>query len=251
MTQAGTLYKLNFPNGKSYIGITTRGIEARFAGHLSAAKSGSDLPLTRAIRKHGAPDKQILAFMNHDDLPAAEIRAIRVFGTLTPNGYNVTFGGQTSPTLRPEVAAKMGRSHLGMRPSEETLEKLSAWQRGKPKSAKHRAALKEAKRLKPFTAEVRARMSASHLGVPLSATTRERMSIAGRGRPKSVEHKAKIGASNRGKILSPETRAKISAAQQGKKSGPHTKETRAKMVIAWDLRRKKTAMRNAVVGGVS
>ena len=32
MNQAGTLYKLNFPNGKSYIGITQRGFDARFKG---------------------------------------------------------------------------------------------------------------------------------------------------------------------------------------------------------------------------
>lgn len=49
MTQAGTLYKLNFPNGKSYIGIALRGrvqsIEHRLKN--SAAKLGKPFSAER------------------------------------------------------------------------------------------------------------------------------------------------------------------------------------------------------------
>lgn len=242
MTQVGTLYKLNFPNGKSYIGITTRGIETRFSEHLAEAKSGRALPLMWALRKYGTPEKQILAFMNHDDLPAAEIRAIRVFGTLTPHGYNVTFGGQTSPTLRPEIAAKISASLKG---------RDAHWLRGdkspmrRPEvAAKVSAALKGRKapwctgdRSAMRRPEVAAKIGAFHRGIPKSAVHRAKLSAATKrqlaernvwlGRKHSQEsiEKMKLAANNRG----PEWKRKMSDAVRGFK---HTDETRKKMSIS-------------------
>lgn len=215
MTQVGTLYKLNFPNGKSYIGITTRGIEARFAGHLVSAKSGVDLPLARAIRKYGNPERQILAFMNHDDLPAAEIRAIRVFGTLTPHGYNVTFGGQTSPMRRPEVAAKVSAALKG-RKAPWCAGEMSAMRR--PGMAAKMRALQLGK--PKHTIESRAK---------LSAATKAQLAIRNvwTGRKHTPESlvKIKLAANNR----SPEWKRKMSEAVRGFK---HTDETRKKMSIS-------------------
>ena len=228
MTQVGTLYKLNFPNGKSYIGITTKGIESRFAGHLSAAKSGSDLPLARAIRKYGPPEKQILAFMNRDDLPAAEIRAIRVFGTLTPFGHNICLGGQTSPMLRPEVADKIRGDKSPMR-RPEVAAKVSATLKGRkaPWCAGEKSAMR-----RPGMA---AKMRALQLGKPkhtiesrakLSAATKAQLAIrnvwVGRKHTPESLAKIKVAANNRG----PEWKRKMSEAVRGFK---HTDETRKKM----------------------
>lgn len=40
-------------NGKVYIGQTTKLLSERFQAHVNAAKSGSNLKLSRAIRKYG------------------------------------------------------------------------------------------------------------------------------------------------------------------------------------------------------
>lgn len=105
----GQLYKLDFPNGKSYIGITTKTASERFAGHRVRCRSakGNDAALYHAWRKHGEPQLAVLAIVEDADLPAAEIRAIRVFNTLVPNGYNMTPGGDVSPLSDPLIAAKL------------------------------------------------------------------------------------------------------------------------------------------------
>lgn len=102
----GVLYKLSFSNGKSYIGLTTRGVVARFKQHeYDAVVKRKDLPLYAAWRKYGAPNVVTLAVLSDADLCLAEIKAIQVFDTLVPNGYNVSYGGSISP-MKNQLAAK-------------------------------------------------------------------------------------------------------------------------------------------------
>lgn len=105
----GQLYKLDFANGKSYIGITTKDAQHRFNGHRARCRStkGNDATLYHAWRKHGEPKLVVLAVVEDADLAETEIRAIKAFNTLVPNGYNMTPGGDVSPLVDPLIAAKL------------------------------------------------------------------------------------------------------------------------------------------------
>lgn len=105
----GELYKLDFANGKSYIGITTNVAQHRFNGHRARCRStkGNDAAIYHAWRKHGEPTLLVLAVVEDRDLADTEIRAIKVFNTVVPNGYNMTHGGDVSPLVDPLIAAKL------------------------------------------------------------------------------------------------------------------------------------------------
>lgn len=99
-------------------------------------------------------------------------------------------------TLFPEYnVCKVAGSHLGMKRSEETREKISA-------------ALK---------------------GIIRSVQTRTKLSVAGKGVKKplrSIEHRRKLNAANTGKKRSADTCAKIGASKKGK---THSAESRQKI----------------------
>ena len=132
----GHLYRLDFPNGKSYVGITTKTPEERFAGHKKFSAGKSSLAIHKAWRKHGEPQLVVLAVLEDADLPAAEIRAIKAFNTLVPNGYNLALGGQMCPLLNPVVAAKVSasmmgnKSSIGRKLSEEHKDKIRSANKG-------------------------------------------------------------------------------------------------------------------------
>src|SRR3990167_5180704 len=117
-----TLYMLTFTSGKSYIGQTVRKMKTRLTQHRYSAMHGdSQLPVHCAWRKYGEPKCSVLGnFETHDGLHQAEIDAISECGTLVPNGYNLHFGGTTSPALNPIVAAKIGAKSKGRKFSDTT-----------------------------------------------------------------------------------------------------------------------------------
>src|ERR1700724_3850930 len=101
------LYKLRFPNGKRYLGITYS-MPIRWQGHCRAARYVKT-PLYNAFRKYGADSitYRVLAMGDRDYIVALEIAAIAKFNTRDPRiGYNVALGGQLSPMLSPVVRAK-------------------------------------------------------------------------------------------------------------------------------------------------
>lgn len=93
----GAIYKLTFPNGKIYIGMTTVSLRKRLYCHRFKARVDSPkLVLHRAWKSHGEPLSEILAIVEDADLPATEIRAIRAFGSFGEGGYNMTPGGENA-----------------------------------------------------------------------------------------------------------------------------------------------------------
>lgn len=91
----GFLYLLIFPNGKFYVGLTTKGsVHDRFAEHRSHAKTGKlKTAVYNAWRKHGEPTAVSMGEYPNDELPAREIHLIAALNTQVPNGYNLTEGG--------------------------------------------------------------------------------------------------------------------------------------------------------------
>lgn len=76
---------------------------------------------------------------------------------------------------------------------------------------------------------------------PRSEETKRKISIANTGRVFSKKHRENISASKRGKPgtpLSPENKERLRLSRLGSK---HTEETRAKMRLAWEKRRKRNA----------
>jgi len=91
------LYELLFPNGKRYWGYTIEGTPNRFKnGHVATAKRGSDIILSRAIRKYGPENIKVFvrAIGPFSYIRRLEIEAIRVYKTTDFRfGYNITSGG--------------------------------------------------------------------------------------------------------------------------------------------------------------
>lgn len=203
----GELYKLTFPNGKAYIGITTKTARHRFGAHASNAKAGvRRSALYAAWRKYGPPIMEVLGKFDGDDLYEAERLAILEHGTHHPNGYNLTSGGEISPMLFPEPAAKMRATKarngtLGL-VTPEAAAKISAALKGRVIGGRKRhtdewkAAASERMRGNKHAAGVvisaeerekrRQRMLGRKFperqGIPLPAETKRKMAIAQKAR---------------------------------------------------------------------
>lgn len=128
----GILYRLDFSSGKSYVGVTSCTARSRYNNHANDARRGSKLLVHSAWRRHGAPRMKVLAIVEDRILLEVERRAVNVFGTLNPGGYNMIEGGAESPSLYPEVRAKISRSKKGYSHPKEVIERISAKLQGRP-----------------------------------------------------------------------------------------------------------------------
>lgn len=120
------LYKLSFPSGKNYIGQTIKGMHSRMIRHKTAVNTGSMLAVHCAWRKYGEPEIEIIGkYKSQKELNEAEIKAIKDFNTLTPNGYNLSYGGENAPSVNPVVARKIGKKNKGLIRSKKEKERMS------------------------------------------------------------------------------------------------------------------------------
>jgi len=176
---AGILYKLDFPSGKLYIGITTMTLESRLRGHRHDAKRNEKTrPLIRAWNKYGEPIATILAIVERRMLKETERRAIRVLGCASPHGYNLSPGGDGGPLPL------------------ETRAKIAASLRGKVR----------------LTAEHKAKLLAVNLGRKMSRDAVDKSLAARRGIKHTEEAKRKVADARRGSIASEVTKQKMSTS---------------------------------------
>lgn len=200
------LYKYTHKvSGKGYIGATNN-IEKRHKKH--ATGSSGALAFNRAIIKYtiDAFDFCVLAILdNIDEAARMEQAAIKVFGTLSPDGYNLAGGApytKYNGPLSEETRTKMSVARTGRITSEETRKKLSISLRSSPKAQ-----------------EQRKELHATRIGQKNSPETRAKMSIACKGKkkpPRSAEYRANISAAHKGKPRSPETIKKMSEGNKGR-----------------------------------
>lgn len=133
----GSIYKItNTINGKSYIGQTTRKqVADRIDKHLNGHPGGS-LPLKQDVEKYGR-DAFAVEVLHGDIIPELlnnlEIKSIQEYNTVSPNGYNLTQGGNKPPsrkdkTVSVETRKKMSKAHKS--PSAETRRKMSEAKQG-------------------------------------------------------------------------------------------------------------------------
>jgi hypothetical protein len=96
----GSIYKIVFPNGKHYIGLTTTSLEQRTKEHNFRAKNGDTKCLYNAIRKYDMVDTFELIEIDTADtleeLCEKEIGYIIEYNSyyMNKNGYNMTYGGE-------------------------------------------------------------------------------------------------------------------------------------------------------------
>jgi hypothetical protein len=96
----GLIYKIEFPNGKNYIGLTTTSLEQRKKQHNCCAKNGDTKCLYNALRKYDMIDTfeliQIDTAYTIEELCEKEIKYILEYNSYYQNehGYNMTYGGE-------------------------------------------------------------------------------------------------------------------------------------------------------------
>jgi group I intron endonuclease len=162
---AACLYKITFPNGKVYIGVTSD-FERRMRAH---AKSGITPlhPVNRAVAKFGWENvkTQILAIGPQEYIYDLESLAILNFVSLVPYGYNASCGGPPQTSMS------------GLKHSEETKRKISRARIGAKFSDEHRKNLSIAHlgQARPWTDESRQKLSASRKGIKFTDAHKEKL----------------------------------------------------------------------------
>lgn len=171
----------NSENDKLYVGVTTKGYEQRFSTHkYQSRKNGRCSALYAAMRKHGDEKFSVELLevcSSFENMNERERHWIKELNTMSPNGYNLTDGGDAG-VLVPESMEKVRAKLIGRPIHEKTrqavidswtdpesrairLEKIKeamnrpevreqtgARQRGVKKSASHVASLRKAKAVK-------------------------------------------------------------------------------------------------------
>ena len=112
----GSIYKIQFPNGKHYIGLTSRSLEQRQKEHKYDAQNETKQNLVyRSLRRHNMVDTFELVEIDTADtleeLCKKEIEYIQIYNSyyMDGNGYNMTYGGEgtTGYVYTEEVKHKM------------------------------------------------------------------------------------------------------------------------------------------------
>jgi group I intron endonuclease len=154
------IYKAeNLINHKVYVGKTVNTLEHRRWGHFNAARKGFKTIFYNAIRKYGEDNFKFSVLDSCEstkDLNEREKYFIKTLDSMTPNGYNMTKGGDgqskgwDSPmkgiTLKDETKEKISKTLIGRKQSCETKEKRAlslkkayqegrrlSWNKGLPK----------------------------------------------------------------------------------------------------------------------
>src|SRR5690348_4641941 len=160
-------------NGKQYVGITTRTLEARMRQHINRAKRPDTKPFHRALAKYGECNfsfKVVATAKTWKALCTKEAQWIKKLKSRTvQGGYNLTPGGDGLHDPSPETLAKL-RNHI-------------PWNKGKKLTPCHKA-----------------RISAGLVG---NQNTK--------GLVNTPEYCAAMSARLKGRVLTPTHKARISA----------------------------------------
>lgn len=134
----GEIYMVtNKINNKKYIGQTVSylssgrkyGIIGRWNKHVSDANNYVDKGryFSNAIRKYGKDNfnVEILLICNLEMMDYYEIKFIKLYNTLSPNGYNLDLGGSgDNKRLHQDTKEKLSKSHRFLNMKEEDIENL-------------------------------------------------------------------------------------------------------------------------------
>lgn len=128
------IYRItNLINDKIYIGQTIESLSKRWRRHTwVSTKKRNAMAITSAIIKYGQENfiiEQIDTAENIEDLNIKEEYYIKYYNSISPNGYNIKYGGNNRK-LSEETKLKIGISNKGKTITEETRKKLSESHKG-------------------------------------------------------------------------------------------------------------------------
>ena len=209
----GIIYKItNLLDGKIYVGQTKQSIEKRFQDHFY-----TKYHIGRAIREYGAENFKIELLEECETLEELNEKEkfwIKTLNCKSPNGYNLTDGGDGHYTLNEEARKKIAKANKKRVFTPEMRKKLSDSQKGKKLSAEHRAKISAANKGKKRSAETKAKMSEASKKRKMTEETREKISQSKKGKKLSPETCKKMSESKIGHTITEDTRAKMSASRK-------------------------------------
>lgn len=211
----GCLYMLTSPSGKSYIGITSKTADARWAKHREHAIGKRDAgALYGAMRKYGPESFTVktLVIGAWEYLCELEKAAIKAFGTMAPGGYNISAGGEGAP----------GRFVSDKERAAHSVAQKKRFQRPEER-ARLQIQLEKAHEANRKKWEGKPRWKKQPVENPISKEERSRLIKAAMQRPESRQ---RMLAAARARAADPAWRAKVSASKTGAKLPPATAEAR-------------------------
>lgn len=206
------VYVHTSPNGKKYVGITSKSCEERWRG---GSGYRDNLHFYNAIQKYGWDNflhEVVASDLSLEDACALESFLINKFDTMNPDcGYNHTTGGNWATPDEP-TRKKISRSLKRVKSDPKHRKHMSDVLKGHPVSAETRKKIADANR-----GRLKGR-PAWNSGLRMSEDFCSKL----RGRPswckgltkETDERVAKISEKQRGKTISEETRSKLSATQK-------------------------------------
>lgn len=232
------IYKIeNNINGKIYIGLTTKDLSKRIAGHIAENKSY----IQKALNKYGL---QSFAVSVIDSAESREILCekerywIQHYNSKVPNGYNLTDGGDglinPSKVVRRAIAKKVSvlmkgnQYRTGIPHSEKTKKQIGESSKKVWSDLKFRKKLSDAHKGKVISEEQKIKISKAKTGVKrtdavwnkglkMSSIVGYVNSMKGKKRP-DLSERNKLGKGKPKVFSNPEERArKISESRKGKK----------------------------------
>lgn len=123
----------NTVNGKCYVGCTSLTLKKRQQQHCGWKRKENPSAIQNAIRKYGtiAFEWEVLEIcLDKEVMFQREMFWIKELNTFSPNGYNMTFGGEGGK-VSPEAIEKIRLKKIGKKASEETKHKMSISHSGK------------------------------------------------------------------------------------------------------------------------
>lgn len=191
-----SVYKHIFPNGKCYIGITSRDPEKRWKANGRGYTK--DQPrIYNAIKKYGWDNvihEILYTNLSESEAKQKEIELIQLFQSNNDQyGYNIDNGGNGPGKISDETREKLRRANTGKKASEETKEKLRQSHLGKKQNEK--------------TIQKRSR---AMMGFKHTSEAKRKIGDAHKGKGLTDEHKNKLSESHKGKHLSDEAKKKMS-----------------------------------------
>lgn len=191
------VYKHTFPNGKAYVGISSRKNPNYRYGN-GGSRYNTDL-MRRAIQKYGWENIQheiIKSGITREEAELLEQQLIKEGQYNNSNyGYNLASGGHF-PSMHEDTKKKLSIINMGHPVSDETRSKISSKHLGVPKSKEAKAKMSESKKgREPW-----------NKGKKTPAETLVKLSKIRKGRT----------APNKGVAMSDEQKNKISESKKGK-----------------------------------
>ena len=190
------VYKIvNSINGKLYVGKTSKTLAQRFRAHLSKVRNKVNRHLYDAMNHHGVEHFSIhlIEEVPDDLVDEREAFWIATLGTRSPNGYNMTEGGDGGDTLKhwseedkQRLWKQQAQKRMGFRHSAASKRLMGDAQRGRVRTDEQRQhlsrVLKERGHQPPDYTKWHKGQPGTRQGCPHTEATKQKLSMVRKGK---------------------------------------------------------------------